>query len=251
VDKRSFIKSVFLGSAGLFLSTRTFKLKASVSKKKWDGKFVLPELGFAYSALEPHMDTHALQLHHVRDHAGYTQQFNAAVKEAGLTGKTAFEILSGASKYSETIRNTGGGYLNHKLFWKMLAPARGQHPSRELMNAITRDFGSFDAFRESFTRAANSVPSEGWAWLIYSNNRLKVTCTTENKSPVMDTVSEQGTPLLCLDLWKHAYAETYRYDRSAYIQSFWNVVNWDFVSLRYSRNLKKVTRDKGQGTSRA
>ena len=197
------------------------------------------------------MDAHALQLHHIRDHAAYTRQFNAAVKEAGLTGKTAFEILSGASKYSETIRNTGGGYLNHKLFWKMLSPARGQQPSRELMNSLTRDFGSFDAFRESFTQAANSVPSEGWAWLIYSNNRLKVTYTTENKSPVMDTVSEQGTPLLCLDLWKHAYTEAYRDDRSAYVQSFWNVVNWDFVSLRYSRNLKKGTRDKGQGTSKA
>jgi Fe-Mn family superoxide dismutase len=238
VDKRTFIKSVFLGSTGLFLSARAYRLKASAGKKRWDGRFVLPELGFAYSALEPHMDTHALQLHHGRDHAAYTQQFNAAVKEAGLTGKTAFEILSSASMYSETIRNTGGGYLNHKLFWKMLAPARGQQPSRELMNAITRDFGSFDAFMESFNRAANSVPSEGWAWLIYSNSRLQVTCTNGNYSPVMDTASEQGVPLLCLDLWKHAYADTYHDDRSAYIQSFWNVVNWNFVSLRYSRNRK-------------
>jgi Fe-Mn family superoxide dismutase len=246
VDKRTFIKSVFLGGTGLLLSARAYKVKASAGKKKWDGKFILPELGFAYSALAPHIDAHTLQLHHIREHAAYTQQFNAAVKEAGLTGKTAFEILSGASQYSETIRNTGGGYLNHKLFWKMLSPARGQQPSRELINALIRDFGSFEAFCESFTQAANSVPSEGWAWLIYSNNRLKVAYTTENESPVMDTVSEQGTPLLCLDLWKHAYTETYRNDRSAYVQSFWNVVNWDFVSLRYSRNLKKGTRDKGQ-----
>lgn len=118
----------------------------------------------------------------------------------------------------------------------MLAPARGQQPSKELMNAIIRDFGSFDAFREDFAQAANSVSSEGWAWLIYSNNRLKVTTTTGNKSPVMDTASEQGIPLLCIDLWEHAYSETYRKDRSAYVQSFWNVVNWDFVSLRYKRN---------------
>jgi superoxide dismutase, Fe-Mn family len=249
VDKRTFIKSVFLGSTGLFLSSRAFKLKASAIKKKWDGKFILPELGFAYSALEPHMNAHALRLHHVREHAVYTQQFNAAVKEAGLTGKTAFEILSGASKYSETVRNTGGGYLNHKLFWKMLTPAKGQQPSLELLNAVTRDFGSFDAFRENFSQAANSVPAEGWAWLIYSNNRLKVTCTDDNNNPMMDTASEQGVPLLCLDLWKHAYTEPYRDERSAYIQSFWNVVNWDFVSLRYSRNLRKGTRDKGRGTS--
>jgi superoxide dismutase, Fe-Mn family len=236
VDKRTFIKSVFLGSAGLVISSRAYKVKASVNKKKWDGKFILPELGYAYSSLVPYIDAHSLHLHHTRYHGAYTERFNAVVKEAGLTGKTAFEILTHASKYSEIIRNTGGGYLNHKLFWKMLAPARGQQPSKELMNAITRDFGSFDAFRENFTRAANSVPSEGWAWLIYSNNRLKVTCTEGNKSPVMDTSSEQGIPLLCLDLWKHAYTETYGEDRSAYVRSFWNVVNWDFVSLRYSRN---------------
>ena len=228
MDKRTFIKSVFLGGSVLFISSRAFKLKASASKKKWDGKFTLPALGFTYNALEPHMDAHSLQLHHTHHHGAYTEQFNRVVKEAGLTGKTAFEILTNASKYPETIRNTGGGYLNHKLFWKMLAPAKGQQPSKELMNAITRDFGSFDAFRESFTRSANSVPSEGWTWLIYSNSRLKITSTTGNNSPVMDTASEQGIPLLCLDLWKHAYAESHGDDRSAYISSFWNVCQLGF-----------------------
>jgi hypothetical protein len=115
VDKRTFIKSVFLGSAGLLISARSYRLKASVYKKKWEGKFLLPELGFAYSDLEPYMDAGSLKLHHQKEHAAYTEKFNAAVKEAGLTGKTAFEILSNASKYSETIRNTAGGYLNHKL----------------------------------------------------------------------------------------------------------------------------------------
>jgi Fe-Mn family superoxide dismutase len=236
VDKRTFVKSVFLGSTGLVISSQAFKLKASAGKKKWDGKFVLPELAFAYSALEPHMDSHTLQLHHRHDHAVYTELFNAAVKDAGLKGKTAFEILTHASQYSETIRNTGGGYLNHKLFWKMLAPARGQQPSKALNDAFSRDFGSFDAFREEFMQSANFVPTEGWVWLIYSNNRLKITCTTENNSPVMDTIPEQGIPLLCLDLWKHAYTGAYGDDRPAYVQSFWNVVNWDFVSLRYARN---------------
>jgi len=244
VDKRSFIKSVFLGSTGLFLSAGVSKLKASGSKKQWNGKFILPELGFAYSVLEPHMDAYSLELHHMRTHAAYTEKFNAAVKTAGLTGKTAYEILSGASKYSESIRNTGGGYLNHKLFWKMLAPASGQAPSKELMNALTRDFGSFDAFKDSFTQAAHSIPSEGWAWLICADHRLKVIYTTDNNSPVMDTASEQGAPILCLDVWRHAYADAGRDDLSAYIQSFWNVVNWDFVSLRYKRNHKKATSDK-------
>lgn len=238
MDKRTFIKSVFLGSTGLFVSSQAFKLKASAHRKKWDGIFILPELGFAYGALEPHMDARTLRLHHLKKHGAYTEQFNAAVREAGLKGKTAFEILSHASQYSENLLNTCGGYLNHKLFWKMLSPAKGQKPSGELMNAITRDFGSFDAFRESFTRAANSIPSDGWAWLIYSKDRLQVIHTTENNSPVMNTVPDQGTPLLCLDLWNHAYADAYQDDRSAYVESFWNVVNWDFVSLRYSRNRK-------------
>jgi Fe-Mn family superoxide dismutase len=250
VDKRTFLKSVFLGSAGLIVSSRAYKVKASSGKKKWDGKFILPELGFAYSALEPHMDAHSLRLHH-QEHANYTAKFNAEVNKAGLTGKTAFEILSDASKYSETICQTGGGYLNHKLFWKMLAPPGDKHPSKELMNAFTRDFGSFDAFREKFSLAANSCASEGWVWLTYSEKQLKISCTSGNNSPVMDTASVKGTPLLCLDLWKHAWADLYKDDKSAYIQSFWQVVNWDFISLRYNRNLKKETRDRGQGTSKA
>ncbi len=251
MDKRTFIKSVFLGSTGLFLSARAYRLKASTGKKKWDGKFMLPELGFAYSDLEPHINAGSLKQHHKNEHAAYTEKFNAAVKEAGLTGKTAFEILSGASKYSETIRNTGGGYLNHKLFWKMLAPDRGQQPSGELINAFNRDFGSFDAFREKFAQEANSRSSEGWTWLIYSDRQLKISRTDGNNSPLMDTESEQGTPLLCLDLWKHAYSDLYHNDKSAYIQSFWKIVNWDFVSLRYSRNLKKGIRDEGRRTGRS
>jgi superoxide dismutase, Fe-Mn family len=252
VDKRTFIKSVFLGSTALFISSKAFKLKASVSKKKWDGKFILPEFGFAYGAFEPYLNSHALKLHHIREHAAYTEQFNAAVRDAGLTGKTAYEILTNASKYSETIRHTGGGFLNHKLFWKMLSPAKGQQPSAELMKAFTRDFGSFDSFRENFSQAANSFPSDGWAWLIYSDNRLKITCMADNKNPIMNTASERGVPLLCLDLWKHAYSE-YPGNKAAYIGAYWNVVNWDFISMRYNRNLKKGqgTKDKGQSATKA
>jgi superoxide dismutase, Fe-Mn family len=249
VDKRTFIKSVFLGGAGLVISSQAYKIKASVNKKKWDGKFILPELGFAYSALEPHMNAHTLRLHH-QEHAAYTEKFNAEVNKAGLKGKTAFEILSDASKYSETICQTGGGYLNHKLFWKMLTPPGKQYPSGELINAFTRDFGSFDAFRDKFTQAALSCHSEGWAWLTCSGKQLKISCTSGNDSPVMDTAPVQGAPILCLDLWKHAYEDSYKDDKSAYIQSFWEVANWDFVSLRYSRNLRKETRDPGRGTSR-
>lgn len=240
MDKRSFIKSVFLGGAGLFATGFINRLKAARFRKKWDGIFVLPDLPYAYNALEPFFDAQTMELHHSKHHATYTDRFNAAVKEAGLTGKTAFQILSEVSKYPASIRNNGGGYLNHKLFWKMLAPAKGQQPSPALMNALNSDFGSFDAFREKFTAAAKSVFGSGWAWLIVSEDgKLKVTTTANQDSPIMDTATDKGTPLLCIDVWEHAYYLKYQNRRPEFIEAFWNVVNWEFVSQRFERNSEK------------
>jgi Fe-Mn family superoxide dismutase len=210
------------------------KLKASKTRKKWNGEFVLPELPYAYDALEPYMDARTMELHHSKHHATYTDRFNAAVKEAGLTGKTAQEILADVSKYPVSVRNNGGGFFNHKLFWKMMAPAKGQQPSADLMNAIKRDFGSFEAFKEKFSAAAKSVFGSGWAWLIVADDKLKVTTTPNQDCPIMDVVAEKGTPLLCIDVWEHAYYLKYQNRRPEYIDAFWNVVNWDFVSQRYT-----------------
>ena len=237
MDKRSFFKSLFLGSTGIFLAGLGSKLKAAT--RKWNGEFTLPELAYAFDALEPYIDARTMELHYSKHHAAYTNNFNAAVKEAGLTGKTAIEILSEVSKYPSAIRNNGGGFFNHKLFWKMLAPAKGQQPSAELMNALNRDFGTFETFKEKFTAAAKTVFGSGWAWLVMADGKLKITTTPNQDSPVMDIVTDKGTPLLCIDVWEHAYYLKYQNRRPEYIDAFWNVVNWDFVSQRYTKGLEK------------
>ena len=225
MDKRTFIKSSFLGIAGVFTLGLSSKLKAAKSRKKWNGEFVLPELPYPYDALEPFFDSETMALHHSKHHAAYTNNFNAAVKAAGLTGKTAHEILSEISKYPAAIRNNGGGYLNHKMFWKMIAPATGKQPSKELVDALIRDFGSLDAFKEKFGAAARTVFGSGWAWLIVAE----------------DNATEKGVPLLCLDVWEHAYYLKYQNRRPEFIDAFWNVVNWDFVSDRYSKRKTTAT----------
>jgi len=239
VDKRTFIKSVFFGSTGIFLTGLASKLKAARTRKRWNGEFLLPELPYAYDALEPYIDAKTMELHYSKHHATYTDRFNAAVKESGLTGKTAHEILSQISKYPASVRNNGGGYFNHKLFWKMLAPAKGQQPSADLMNALNRDFGSFTAFKEKFSTAAKSVFGSGWAWLIVAEDKLKITTTPNQDSPIMDIVTDKGTPLLTIDVWEHAYYLKYQNRRPEYIDAFWNVVNWDFVSQRYTKSKDK------------
>jgi Fe-Mn family superoxide dismutase len=247
VNKRSFIKSVVLGGAGLVATNLSSRLKAATTasrKRKWDGEFVLPDLPYAYDALEPYIDAQTMELHHSKHHAAYTKNFNAAVKEAGLTGKTAREILSEVSRYPASIRNNGGGYFNHKLFWKMLAPATGKKPSQELLEALNKQFGSFDAFKDKFSTAAKTVFGSGWAWLILAGDKLMVTSTPNQDSPIMDIVQEKGTPLLCVDVWEHAYYLKYQNRRADYVDAFWNVVNWDFVSQRYTNTLKKDTEAK-------
>jgi Fe-Mn family superoxide dismutase len=240
VNKRTFIKSAFLGTAGLFTLSFASKLKASMParlKRKWSGEFLLPELPYAYNALEPYIDAQTMELHYSKHHAAYTEKFNVAVKEAGLTGKTANEILSEVSKYPISIRNNGGGYLNHKIFWKMLAPATGKQPSNELLDALNTNFGSFDAFKEKFSTAAKTLFGSGWAWLIVADDgKLKVTTTPNQDSPIMDIAVEKGSPLLCIDVWEHAYYLKYQNRRSEFIEAFWNIVNWDFVSQRFTKN---------------
>lgn len=202
---------------------------------------MLPELPYAYNALEPYIDAQTMELHHGKHHAAYTVRFNEAVAAAGLTGKSAQEILKEVSKYPAAIRNNGGGYLNHKLFWKMMAPASGKTPSNELSAAINKDFGSFDAFKEKFNTAAKSVFGSGWAWLIIDADKLKITTTSNQDNPIMDTVTEKGATLLCIDVWEHSYYLKHQNRRTDYIDAFWNVVNWDFVSQRYDRSKKAAT----------
>jgi Fe-Mn family superoxide dismutase len=240
VDKRTFLKSSFLGTAGL-LATGFISHAKAPKRKKWNGEFLLPELTYSFDALEPYMDARTVELHYTKHHAAYTEKLNAAVKENGLTGKTAIDMLSEVSKYPDSIRNNGGGYLNHKLFWKMLAPPKGQQPSPELLSALNSNFGSFEAFREKFNTAAKSLFGSGWVWLIFADGAMKITTTSNQDSPIMDIANEKGTPLLCLDVWEHAYYLKYQNRRPEYIDAFWNIVNWDFVSRRLEKKSGQST----------
>jgi superoxide dismutase, Fe-Mn family len=239
MEKRTFIKSIFLSAAGLFVTGLFSGIKAN-KRKKWNGEFVLPKLSFAYDGLEPYMDAKTVEIHYSKHHAAYAEKFNAAVKEAGLTGKTAREILSNVSKYPDAVRNNGGGFYNHKLFWKMLAPATGQQPSKELADALIAEFGSMEAFKEKFNTAAKSVFGSGWAWLIFADNKLKIITTPNQDSPVMDMSTDKGLPLLCIDVWEHAYYLKYQNRRADFIDVFWNIVNWEFVSQRYDQYRKET-----------
>lgn len=238
--KRTFLKSIALVAAGISVTGVKSKLYAttfSKSNKRWNGKFVLPALPYAYDALEPYIDGRTMELHYSKHHASYTDKFNLAVSEEGLTGKTVLQILSDVSKYSDTIRNNGGGFYNHRLFWNILAPPNGSSPQGELLQALNRDFGSVDAFKQEFSRTAGTVFGSGWAWLIASGGKLKITATHNQDNPIMDISPDKGYPLLCIDVWEHAYYLNDQNRRSDYINDFWSVVNWEFVAHRHRQSL--------------
>jgi superoxide dismutase, Fe-Mn family len=233
VDKRTFIKTAFIGAAGVVALSFSSKIKAAGRKEKWNGVFSLPELPYAFGALAPFMDAETMRHHYFRIHGAYTDNLNCEVKKAGLTGKTVPELLKQISAYPASIRENGGAYLNHKLFWKSLAPAEGKVPSRDLSFALNRDFGSTEAFMQQFNEAAASVYGSGWTWLIYADGKLKITTTLHEDNPLMNTTALRGMPLLCLDVCDHAVALNKPIQSSDYLDTFWKVANWDFASRRY------------------
>jgi Fe-Mn family superoxide dismutase len=242
MDKRSFIKTSLLGVAGLFAASfksygmTTGMLRRSIRRK---GEFIQPKLPYAFDALEPYIDRATMELHYTKHHTAYTQKFNEAAGQLGLLQQTPRNILKEVSKYSESIRHNGGGYLNHLFFWNMMSPSGGGMPSGALLEAINREFGSVENFREQFTGAAENVFGSGWVWLIIRDDRLLITTTQNQDNPLMDVAAEQGFPLLCLDVWEHAYYLNNRNRRYDYIDAFWHVVNWDFVILRYNSYRKR------------
>ncbi|MCW3787397.1 superoxide dismutase [Plebeiibacterium sediminum] len=193
--------------------------------------FELPKLDYAYDALEPHIDARTMEIHHSKHHAGYTNNLNAAVKGTDLEGKSIEEILSGVSGQSVAVRNNGGGFYNHNLFWKVMSPNGGGVPTGEVLQAIEKNFGSFDAFKDEFSKAAATRFGSGWAWLVkQKDDSLVITSTANQDNPLMDLAEVKGTPVLALDVWEHAYYLKYQNLRPDYISAFWNVVNWDEVS---------------------
>lgn len=196
--------------------------------------YELPELPYAYDALEPHIDKETMNIHHTKHHNTYVTNVNAALEgHADLASKSVEELIADLDAVPEDIRtavrNNGGGHANHSLFWQLLSPNGGGAPSGALAEAIDSKFGSFDAFKEKFAAAAKTRFGSGWAWLAVSNGEVEVTSTPNQDSPLM----EGKTPLLGLDVWEHAYYLNYQNRRPDYIEAFWNVVNWDEVSKRF------------------
>lgn len=195
--------------------------------------FKLEDLPYAHDALEPHIDAKTMEIHHGKHHAGYTNKLNAAIEGTDHADKSIEELLQNAGS-NKAIRNNGGGYYNHNLFWKVMSPNGGGTPSGELADAINEAFGSFDKFKEEFANAAATRFGSGWAWLIVADGKLAVTSSPNQDNPLMDVAEVKGTPILGLDVWEHAYYLNYQNRRPDYISAFWNVVNWDEVSKRFA-----------------
>ena len=198
--------------------------------------FELPQLPYAENALEPHIDKETMNIHHSRHHNTYVTNLNNALAgNEELLSKSVEEVISNLDAVPEAartaVRNNGGGHANHSLFWQILSPNGGGAPAGELADAISSKFGSFESFKEEFAKAATTRFGSGWAWLSVSGGELEVSSTPNQDSPIM----EGKTPILGLDVWEHAYYLKYQNKRPDYISSFWNVVNWDEVSKRYSQ----------------
>jgi superoxide dismutase, Fe-Mn family len=195
--------------------------------------FKLPSLNYSYDALEPNIDARTMEIHHTKHHAAYINNLNAAVENTDMAGESLEELMKNVSKYPVSVRNNGGGHFNHSLFWEILSPGGGGQPSGELMAAISSSFGSFDAFKDEFSKAAATRFGSGWAWLVNQDGRLVVSSTPNQDNPVMDLAEVKGTPILALDVWEHAYYLHYQNRRPDYISAFWNVINWDEVEKRF------------------
>ncbi|HET8810577.1 MAG TPA: superoxide dismutase [Flavobacteriaceae bacterium] len=196
--------------------------------------FELPKLPYGFDALEPHIDAKTMEIHHDKHHAGYTSKLNAAIEGPDLDGKNIEDILNNLDMSNAAVRNNGGGFYNHSLFWEVMSPNGGGQPSGELASAIEDAFGSFESFKDAFSKAAAGQFGSGWAWLcVHSGGKVEICSTPNQDNPLMPEVGCGGSPILGLDVWEHAYYLNYQNKRPDYINAFFNVINWDEVSRRY------------------
>ena len=196
--------------------------------------FELPDLPYAFDALEPNIDARTMEIHHDKHHAGYTSKLNAAVEGTDLAGKS-IEALLAENTDNGAIRNNGGGYYNHNLFWTVMSPNGGGAPSGELADAINAAYGSFDDFKTAFSNAAATRFGSGWAWLcVHPGGKVEVCSSANQDNPLMPNIGCGGTPILGLDVWEHAYYLNYQNRRPDYISAFFNVINWEEVANRYA-----------------
>jgi Fe-Mn family superoxide dismutase len=199
--------------------------------------FELPKLSYEYSALEPHKDARTMEIHHSKHHQAYVTNLNNALLGTDAENISIEDICKNISKYPMPVRNNGGGHFNHSLFWKIIGPNAGGSPSGKLLDAINADLGGLDKFKEEFAKAATTRFGSGWAWLCVKEGKLCVCSTPNQDNPLMDIAECKGTPVLCLDVWEHAYYLHYQNRRPDYISAFWNVVNWAEVEKLYAEAL--------------
>ena len=199
--------------------------------------FELPKLPYATNALEPHIDAKTMEIHHDKHHAAYTSKLNGAIEGTPLASKSIEDIMTGLDLKNSAVRNNGGGFYNHNLFWTVMSPDGGGKPSGELASAIDAAFGSFDAFKEKFSNAAATQFGSGWAWLcVHKGGKVDVCSTPNQDNPLMPGVGCGGFPILGLDVWEHAYYLNYQNKRPDYVAAFFNVINWTKVSELYASN---------------
>ena len=197
--------------------------------------FTLPDLGYAFDALEPHIDARTMEIHHDKHHAGYTNKLNAAIEGTSLAGQSIEEILTNLDMSNNAVRNNGGGYYNHSLFWQVISPNDRGRLSGELLDAVNEAFGSREDMLDKFSKAAATRFGSGWAWLcVHPGGKLEICSTPNQDNPLMPGVGCGGTPILGIDVWEHAYYLNYQNRRPAYVEAFTKIINWNEVERRYA-----------------
>lgn len=198
--------------------------------------FQLPNLPYEYDALEPYIDARTMEIHHTKHHSGYTTKLNAAIEGTGLEGKSIEAILGHLDMSNAAVRNNGGGFYNHCLFWEVMSPNGGGAPQGALGSAIEDAFGSYEGFKDTFSQAAAGRFGSGWAWLcVHKGGKVEICSTPNQDNPLMPNTGCGGHPILCLDVWEHAYYLNYQNRRPDYINAFFNVINWEKVAKEYAK----------------
>ncbi len=231
---------IYLLMTTVLTSNQNLKnMETKISELGLTYPYELPGLGYAYNALEPNIDAMTMEIHLTKHHGAYVTNLNNAIKGSEMEKLKLGELFANMSKYPVAVRNNGGGHFNHTLFWQIMSPNGGGMPSGKLMEAIQKDFGSFEKFKEEFENAAKSRFGSGWAWLsVDDQGKLFVSSTPNQDNPLMDVVEKRGYPILGIDVWEHAYYLKYQNRRPDYIANFWNVINWKEVERRYEQVVK-------------
>jgi Fe-Mn family superoxide dismutase len=245
MNRKEFLKNMGLGTGALLFASRSFGEETNEETNNLKNLIMeafniheFPALPYAYDALEPYIDARTMEIHYDKHHRAYFNNFTAAIKGTALENSSIEAIFSNVSKAGDAVRNNGGGFYNHVLFWNNLGTG-STGPSPELSGAISKAFGSFDKFKELFSTAAKTRFGSGWAWLYLTPEKtLAVGSTPNQDNPLMDVSPIKGLPLLTIDVWEHAYYLKYQNRRPEYIDAFWNVLNWDEVNKRYQLVIK-------------